>query len=270
MTALAAPRRPVRPRRSAFAMGLTVFFVAFTVITALDWRYGTGFSLTEIFTKLTNNNPVMKALGHIEWSQLWSARTRNAFVDTLRVSVIATIAGSTVALLLGLWSTRIGAPFVAVRWFVRVISSIVRAIPDIVWALIFVAAVGTGNLPGLLALFLFTIAVVTKLTADTVDGIDPGPIEAADASGATHNQKLRTAVVPQILAAYASYVLYAFELNLRGAAVLGIVGAGGIGERLETFRTFNQWNRVWAIVVLFVIVVFIVDRLSTLLRRRLV
>ena len=270
MTAPVASRRPSKPRRSPFAIGLAVFFVAFTFVTAWDWRYGTGFSISDVFTKFTNNNPVMSALGDIEWSQLWSARTRAAFIDTLRVAVIATIAGSVVALLLGLWSTRIGAPNRVVRETVRTISNVVRALPDIVWALVFVAAVGTGNLPGLLALFLFTIAVVTKLTADTIDGIDTGPIEAADAAGATHNQKLRTAVVPQILPAYASYVLYAFELNLRGAAVLGLVGAGGIGERLETFRTFNQWERVWAIVVLFVIVVFIVDRLSTLLRRRLV
>lgn len=270
MTAPVASRRPSKPRRSPFAIGLTVFFVAFTLVTALDWRYGTGFSLGDIFTKLSNNNPVMAALGDVEWSQLWSARTRADFLDTLRVAVLGTISGSLVALVLGLWSTHIGAPNRVVREVIRFISNVVRAVPDIVWALVFVAAVGTGNLPGLLALFLFTIAVVTKLTADTVDGVDPGPIEAADASGATHTQKLRTAVVPQILPAYASFVLYAFELNLRGAAVLGLVGAGGIGERLETFRTFGQWERVWALVVLFVIVVFVVDRLSTLLRRRLV
>lgn len=270
MTSPAASRRPTKPRRSPFATGLVVFLIAFTIITAWDWKYGTGFSITEVFTKLTNNNPVMSALGHIEWSQLWSAKTRAEFIDTLRVAVLATITGSIVALVLALWSTRIGAPHRVVREVMRLISNIVRALPDIVWALVFVAAVGTGNLPGLLALFLFTIAVVSKLTADTVDGIDVGPIEAADASGASHTKKLRTAVVPQILPAYASYVLYAFELNLRGAAVLGLVGAGGIGERIETFRTFGDWDRVWAIVVLFIIVVFVVDRLSTLVRRRLV
>jgi phosphonate transport system permease protein len=270
VTAPAAGRRPTKPPRSAFAIGLTIFLVAFTLIAAWDWRYGTGFSVTEVFTKLTNRNPVLEALGDIEWGQLWSTNTRDAFVETLQIAILATIFGSIAGLWLALWSTRIGAPNSVVREVARLVSNVVRALPDIVWALVFVAAVGTGSLPGLLALFLFTIAVVTKLTADTIDGIDTGPIEAADAAGASHSQKLRTAVVPQILPAYASYVLYAFELNLRGAAVLGLVGAGGIGERIELFTTFGQWSRVWAIIVLFIIVVFVVDRVSTLLRRRLV
>jgi len=270
VTAPAASRRPTKPPRSPFAIGLTFFLVAFTLITAWDWRYGTGFSATEVVTKLTNRNPVLEALGDIEWGQLWSRNTRDAFVETLQIAILATIFGSISGLWLALWSTRIGAPNSVVREIARLVANVVRALPDIVWALVFVAAVGTGSLPGLLALFLFTIAVVTKLTADTIDGIDTGPIEAADAAGASHAQKLRTSVVPQILPAYASYVLYAFELNLRGAAVLGLVGAGGIGERIELFTTFGQWGRVWGIIVLFIIVVFIVDRLSTLLRRRLV
>lgn len=263
-------QRPTKPRRSLFAVTLTVFVVAFTLVAAWDWKYGTGFSIVEIFTKAFGENPVMSALPNLEWSQLWSANTRGPFIETLRVAVLATIGGSLVALVLGLWSTRIGAPNRIVRAVCRLVSNVVRALPDIIWALVFVAAVGTGNLPGLLALFLFTIAVVTKLTADTTDGIDLGPIEAADAGGATHTQKLRTAVFPQILPAYASFVLYSFELNLRGAAVLGLVGAGGIGERIDLFKDRNAWERVWAMVLLFVIVVFIVDRLSTLLRRRLV
>jgi phosphonate transport system permease protein len=153
---------------------------------------------------------------------------------------------------------------------VRTVCNIIRAFPDILWALLFVAAVGIGALSGLLALFFFSIAVVTKLTADTLDGIDTGPLEAADAGGARHSQMLRTAVVPQILPAYASYALYAFELNLRASSVIGLVGAGGIGQRIQFFQSQNNWEAVWGIVVMFVIVVFIVDRISTLLRRRLV
>ena len=152
----------------------------------------------------------------------------------------------------------------------RRVTNVIRAFPDILWALLFVAAVGIGALPGLLSLFFFSIAVVTKLTADTLDGIDSGPLEAANASGARHSQMLRTAVVPQILPAYASYSLYAFELNLRASSVIGLVGAGGIGERIQFFVSQNNWEAVWGIVVMFVIVVFIVDRISTLLRRRLV
>jgi phosphonate transport system permease protein len=146
----------------------------------------------------------------------------------------------------------------------------VRAVPEVLWAALFVAAVGIGALPGLLALFFFTIAVVTKLTADTLDGIDMGPVEAAEAAGAGHAQMLRASVVPQILPAFSSYALYAFELNIRGSAVLGFVGAGGIGNRIQFFQGQNDWERMWGIVVMFIVVVFVIDRLSTLIRRRLV
>ena len=265
-----ASRRPSKPRPSAFGIGVAVVAVALTVLTLWDWEYGTGFSLRSVFEKLGNENPVVSAIPDTDFGQLFSPRTRAAFVETLRLAVLATSAGVLVALPLSLWSTRFGAPNAVVRTIVRSVSNIIRAFPDILWALLFVSAVGIGALSGLLALFFFSIAVVTKLTADTLDGIDMGPLEAADASGARHNQMLRTAAVPQILPAYASYCLYAFELNLRASSVIGLVGAGGVGARIEFFVNQNNWEAVWGIVVMFVIVVFVVDRLSTLLRRRLV
>lgn len=262
--------RPRRPPPSAFGIGVGLVAVALTVITAWNWKYGTGFSPAEVVRKLSNNNPVLSAIPHAEFSQMFSPRSRNAFVETLRLAVLGSVSGVLVALPLALWSTRFGAPNRVVLIVVRVVSNVIRAFPDILWAVLFVAAVGIGALPGLLALFLFSIAVVTKLTADTLDGIDMGPVEAAHASGARHSQMLRTAVVPQILPAYASYALYAFELNLRASVVLGLVGAGGIGQRIETFRNQPAWEKVWGLVVMFVIVVFVVDRVSTLLRRRLI
>ena len=187
------------------------------------------------------DNPVISAIPHTDLDQLFSPRTRAAFLETLRIAVLAR-RRCLVALPLSLLSTRFGAP--TVRVVVRGVSNIIRAFPDILWALLFVAAVGIGVLPGLLALF-FSIAVVTKLTADTLDGIDVGPLEAANASGARHSQMLRTAIVPQILPAYASYSLYAFELNLRASSVIGFVGAGGIGQRIQFFQSQNNWEAVW-------------------------
>ncbi|CAN5695970.1 phosphonate ABC transporter, permease protein PhnE [soil metagenome] len=265
-----APVRPRRPPPGLFAVGATLAAIALTVATAANWRYGTGFAPGDIVRKLTNFNPVLSALPHAELDQLLSPRSRAAFVETLRQTIIGGVSGSLVALPIALWSTSYGAPNRTVQVVVRFLSNIIRAFPDLLWALLFVAAVGIGNLPGVLALFFFSIAVVTKLTADTLDGIDMGPIEAAHASGARHSQMLRTAVVPQILPAYTSYALYAFELNLRASTVLGLVGAGGIGQRLQFFQSQNDWEKVWGLVVMFVLVVFVVDRASTLLRRRLV
>ena len=263
-------RRPSKPRPSTFGIGLGGVVIVITFLTLWDWEYGTGFSLRSVFEQFGNDNAVIAAIPDTDLGQLFSPRTRRAFIETLRLAVLGTTAGAAIALPMAMWSTRFGAPTATIRYVVRGVSNVIRAFPDILWALLFVSAVGIGALSGLLALFFFSIAVVTKLTADTIDGIDTGPLEAADASGARHGQMLRTAVIPQILPAYTSYVLYAFELNLRASSVIGFVGAGGIGQRLQFFQSQNNWEAVWGIVVMFVIVVFVVDRLSTLLRRRLV
>lgn len=261
--------RPKRPAPSYFAViGLGVA-VALTIVTVWDWEYGTGFSLSDVFTNLTNNNRVIAAIPNADLGQLLSGRSRGAFVETLQMAVLGTVGGAVVALPLALWTTTVGAPNRPVMWLLRMLSSVMRSFPDVLWALLFVAAVGIGALSGLLALFCFSVAVIIKLTADTLDGIDMGPVEAARATGASHGQVLRTAVVPQILPAYASFVLYSFELNLRGAAVLGLVGAGGIGQRLDFYRGQGRWEEVWGIVVMFFIVVLIVDQISGAMRKRL-
>lgn len=269
-TASTSSLRPSKPRPGWFGITVALVSIVVTALTLWNWEYGTGFSLADVFEKFGNRNAVIAAIPDTELSQIFSPRTRKAFVETLRLAVLATTAGALVALPLALWSTHVGAPNRWIRLSVRGLSNIIRAFPDILWALLFVSAVGIGALSGLLALFFFSIAVVTKLTADTLDGIDLGPVEAADASGAGHSQMLRTAVVPQILPAYTSYVLYAFELNLRASSVIGFVGAGGIGQRIQFFQNQNDWEAVWGIVVMFLVVVFVVDRISTLLRRRLV
>lgn len=260
------PALPPKPGPSLFAIGGFILAVVLTIITAIS----VGFSLSEIFNNLTRKNSVIEGLLDPDWGQIWSRRSRSAFVETLQLAVLGTATGATVALPLALWSTTFGNPNRWLRLIVRSFNNVIRSIPDLLWALLFVTAVGIGALSGLLALFFFSLAVTTKLTSDTLDGIDMGPIEAANASGASLTKMLRTAVVPQILPSYTSFVLYNFELNLRASAVLGLVGAGGIGARIEFFRGRGDWEKLWGLVVMFFLVVFVVERISVTLRRRLV
>jgi phosphonate transport system permease protein len=148
--------------------------------------------------------------------------------------------------------------------------SVVRAIPDFLYALIFVAAVGIGPLPGILALIMFDIGVVAKLLSETVDGVDPGPIEAVDAGGSSRTQMVRWAVLPQVLPNYVAFSLYAFELNVRASTVLGFVGAGGIGFLLRTQYQFLQWSNVSVIIISLFVIVVAIELISIRLRRRLV
>lgn len=257
---------PDKPGPTPFAVGTTIGAIVFTVVAAR----AVGFSFGGLIENLGRQNSVVEGLFDPDWGQLWSARTRAAFVETLQLAVLGTVTGASVALPLALWSTRIGNPNTVLRIIVRVFNNVIRAIPDLLWALIFVSAVGIGALSGLLALFFFSLAVTTKLTSDVLDGIDPGPVEAAHASGGRLSQTLRTAVVPQILPSYSSFVLYNFELNLRASAVIGLVGAGGIGGRIEFFRSRGEWEEMWGLIVMFFLVVMVIEAFSVALRRRLV
>ncbi len=259
-------RLPRKPRPSAFAIVVWVGVVVFTVVTARR----VGFSFAGLVEDLTNTNPVFDGLLHLRWGEMFSERSRKAFLETLQMAVLGTTAGVIVALPFALWTTEVGNPYRALRLVLRSISNVIRSIPDLVWAGLFVLGTGIGALSGVLALFFFSLAVMVKLTADTLDGIDLGPVEAANASGASHTQMLRTAVVPQILPAFSSYALYDFELNLRASAVLGLGGAGGIGQRLDFFRNRGQWDKLWGLVFMFFLVVFVVERISVSIRRRLV
>ena len=257
---------PPKPKPSPWMIGLGLGLVAFTVVCART----VGFSLAGIIDDFGRTNPVAQGLLDISWGEMFSERSRSAFVETLQMAVLGTTAGAFVSLPIALWSTEVGNPYRIPRVILRSFNNVIRAIPDLLWASLFVLGVGIGALPGLLALFFFSMAVVVKLTADTLDGIDMGPVEAANAAGASHTQMLRTAVVPQILPAFSSYVLYDFELNLRASAVLGLVGAGGIGRRLDFFRNRGDWGKLWGLVLMFFLVVMIVEWISVRVRRRLV
>jgi phosphonate transport system permease protein len=127
-----------------------------------------------------------------------------------------------------------------------------------------------GPLPGALALVFFSLGIMGKLLSETVDAVDPGPIEAARATGSAHWPAVRSAVLPQVLPNYVAYALYIFEINIRASVVIGLAGAGGIGRVLEAQRTFFRFDRVLAIIILIFVLVFLIEQVSVALRRRLV
>lgn len=258
--------RPEKPAPSRFSIWLAVGAAVLTVLAV--WT--TEFSLAGVLEDLTRPNSSFEGLLSPDFSQITNERSLRLFAETLRMAIVGTFLGGFTALPLALVNSPVGAPNEPVRLIAKTYADVIRAIPDVLWALLFVAMVGIGVLPGVLALTFFCMAVVTKLTSDVLDGLDPGPIEAAQAVGASHTQMLRTAIVPQVLPAYSSFLLYGFELNLRASAVLGLVGAGGIGTRIEFYRGRGEWSEVWGLIILFFIVTFLVERLSVTFRRRLV
>ena len=265
----AAGQRPRKPPPPPFAIWGTLGFIVVTVLFAWDWEYGIGFSIASIIEGLGRHNPILEGVATLDWGTLARPIVIRGFVETFQMATIATILGGIVALPLALFNSLTGAPNTTVYVLVKNFNSFIRAIPDLIYAVFFVAAIGRGALPGVLALFFLSVAVIAKLTSDIVDGIDQGPIESARASGASHLQMLKTAVLPQILPGYTSFALYTFEINLRGSAVLGFVGAGGIGEIFSNYYQRGWYDRLAAVVIGFFVVVFVVDRISIAVRKHL-
>jgi len=146
----------------------------------------------------------------------------------------------------------------------------VRTFPEILLAIIFVAAAGPGPTAGIMAMGIHSIGFLGKIFSDVIEGIDAGPNEAIRAAGGNALHVFLFSVVPQVLPEFASSLLYRFEINLRAAAVLGLVGAGGIGLPLIQRLQFRRWDEVSMFLVVIVTFIIVVDTLSSSVRRRLV
>jgi len=156
------------------------------------------------------------------------------------------------------------ALYTAIRFF----ANLSRSINELVWALIFVAAVGLGPMPGILALGIHTSGVLIKLFSEGIENVQPEPVTALMATGAGPMKVIRYAVIPQITPYFVSMTLYRFESDVRSATILGFTGAGGIGVYLyDKLRSYENQD-VTTILIVIVITVALVDRLSAVIRRR--
>mgnify|MGYP001811918603 FL=1 len=266
-TAAQASRRPQKPPRSKVLLAGVVAFVVITLISISE-QWGIGLDIPAIIEDIGRGEVIIRQLLAPNWEFL--PKVVDPMIETFQIAVIAAFIGCGLALPITFFASRTTVPNRPTLTISRGILSVIRAIPDFLYALIFEAAVGIGPLPGILALIFFNIGVVAKLLSETVDGVDPGPIEAADAAGSTRKQMVRWSVLPQVLPNYVAYSLYAFELNVRASTVLGFVGAGGIGFLLKTQYGFLRWSNVSVIIICLFVIVFLIELVSIRLRRRLV
>ncbi len=191
-------------------------------------------------------------------------------LDTVLIAYLGTLLGAIAAFLLCFAAAANLAVSPARRFVARRFLEFCRTVPEIVFALIFVVAFGLGPVPGVLAIMIHTVGALGKLFAEVVENIDMKPVEGAIASGATRWEMIRYAVVPQVLSNFASYGLLRFEINVRGASVMGFVGAGGIGQDLiEAIRKF-YYSDVSAILLLIIATVMIIDLTTERIRHGLI
>jgi phosphonate transport system permease protein len=202
-----------------------------------------------------------------------SLRDWPAYTLQMLETVQMALWGTALAVFFGVPFAILGSANVCPQWTVQPIRRLMdcfRAINEIVFALLFVVAVGLGPLAGVLALAIHNIGIIAKLFSEAVEATDPRPVEGIRATGALRLQEVIFGILPQVMPLWSSFTLYRFETNVRSATVLGIVGAGGIGQSLyENIRGF-QYSETATIVIIIVLTVMLIDMLSARVRAVLV
>ncbi|MGM8212805.1 phosphonate ABC transporter, permease protein PhnE [Virgibacillus sp. W0430] len=201
----------------------------------------------------------------------WSYFTviTSPILETIRMAVVGTTLGGILAFILSVFAAR---NVFHTKWITvpaRLILNFIRTLPELLIAALFVAVFGIGPIPGIFALMFFSLGIIAKLFYESIESIDPGPMEAMTAVGANKIKWIVFGVVPQVMASFMSFFLYAFEINIRAAAVLGLVGAGGIGLYYEKTLGFLDYEKTTSIIIYTLIVVLLIDYVSSKIRRKL-
>ncbi|MBI5726745.1 MAG: phosphonate ABC transporter, permease protein PhnE, partial [Ignavibacteriales bacterium] len=193
-----------------------------------------------------------------------------AIIETIYIALLATVLSIPVTLLLSFLTARnlmkdstLG---LIVYTVLRFILNFIRSIEPLIWAIVFSVWVGIGPFAGMIALLVHTIASNAKLYSEAIEGIEIGPIEAIRATGANKIQVIWFAVVPQIVLPFLSFTIYRWDINVRMATIIGLVGGGGIGTMLMQYQGLAKWNEVGLIVIMVALVVWIMDFISAKIR----
>ncbi len=190
-------------------------------------------------------------------------------LETVDIAIFGTIGGVLMALPLAVMAATNVTPSRVLYYLSRAIIGLARAIPDLVWALLFVTAVGLGPFPGGLALAVHSVGMLGRLFAETIENMDMAPIDALALTGANRMQVFSHGVVPTVLPALLGIGLYRLDENIRSSLVLGFVGAGGIGFELLTAMNLFQYREVSLLLIVIFVIVFAAERLSAICRQRL-
>ena len=227
----------------------------------------TGFDLSIVVKKFDKLLDLMVKLFHPKWS--FFGKVVRPLIDTIKMSILGTVIGCLLALPVSvLASTNIDKNRVIVS-VLRFILALIRPLPTLVIALVCALIFGLGTFAGTLAISIFTFGIVAKMLYESIETIDMGPFEALEALGANKFQAFWSACVPQILPVYLSHSLYCFEMNVRASAILGYVGAGGLGITINERIGWRDYNGLGMVLLSLFVVVVAIEFFSEYLRKKL-
>ena len=261
----AAPQRTDDPGLRARGPGMLQWLAAAAAALMLAWAYeGAGIKPLDLWRYGGNIGTLARDFWPPDFSD-W-----RTYVDETVLTIQIAIWGTGLAVVCAVPCGLMCANNVAPWWVVQPVRRLMdafRSINELVFAMLFVVAVGLGPFAGVLALWVHTTGVLAKLFAEAVEAIDPQPVEGVRATGARGIEEIAYGVIPQVLPLWVSFSLYRFESNVRSASVIGLVGAGGIGQVLwEIIRSF-RFQETCAVMIIIVVTVTAIDQVSQQLRR---
>lgn len=229
--------------------------------------YKTEANFPKLFTGFPEMGKLLVQMVPPDWG--YFSQIVSPMLETIRMAVVGTTVGGILAIPVALFAARNVTKSNILYYPARLILNLIRTIPDLLFAAVFVAIFGIGPLAGILALSFFSFGLIAKLSYESIEAIDPGPLESMTAVGANKLQWIHFAVVPQVLPQFIAYFLYTFEINVRAAAVLGLVGAGGIGLYLDRTLNWLKYDQTSSIIIFTLVVVLLIDYVSTRIREKL-
>jgi len=268
---VATPRPvPGLPPTSAISrLGPTQMIVA-GIVALLYWKSlnDTNVSFAELVRGVPAIIELLRQMFPPDWK--YGLTLGKAVVETLQIGIIATLVAAVLALPLAFLAAKNVSPHPVIYYPVRLVLTIFRGVSELIWALLVVVAVGLGPFAGVIALVIYCVGVIAKLLAEAIEAVDPGPLEAMTAAGASRWKVFLYGAWPQVMPLFLSYCLYYWDHNTRSAVVLGFVGAGGIGYTLFFDISAYHFEKATMAMIILIAMIVIIDRICLYLRKKVI
>jgi len=244
--------------------------IALVIVVATVWSVsGLQVTLDRLLGAPGDAWAILRQMTPPAFSEVYERGALGKILESVYIAWIGTIIGAALSLPLAFLAAHNVAPH-WVRVPIRQLFNAIRAVPELILAVIFIPITGLGAWAGTMAIGIHSIGTLGKWAAESIESIDDGPIEAVEACGGRWASEMRWGVLPQVMPNIASYWLFRFEINVRASAVLGMIGAGGVGSELVLHLSFRNFPAACAVLLMTITVVLTIDTVSAAVRRRII
>ena len=262
----AATQRPAPPRWTGERRGA----IGIVLLVAMAWSIsGLDVTLDRLLGAPSDAWAILRQMIPPAFARVAARGAVGKVFESVYIAWIGTVIGAVLSLPLAFMAAHNVAP-IWIRVPIRQLFNAIRAVPELILAVILIPITGLGPWAGTLAIGIHSIGTLGKWATESIESIDSGPIEAVESTGGRWVSSMRWAVFPQVMSTISSYWLFRFEINVRASAVLGMIGAGGVGSELVSHLVFRDFPAASAVLVLTVGVVLTIDTISASVRRRII